>query len=151
MPKKPSNVFVNENCVRLITEYCDNADISKAAFSRRFGKHDRWVSELARGRSMPSPEEAARICVMLQVAPEDILQLESPTEEGTEKRRADIELVRDLFEQEREKSAKKERPADSEALISDLSEDIQQIIRICKDHPELASALLAVAKQIEKG
>lgn len=88
---------------------------------------------------------------MLQVAPEDILQLESPTEEGTEKRRADIELVRDLFEQEREKSAKKERPADSEALISDLPEDIQQIIRICKDHPELASALLAVAKQIEKG
>ena len=118
MPKKPSNVFVNENCVRLITEYCNNADISKAAFSRKFDKHDRWVSELARGRSMPSPEEAARICAMLQVAPEDILQLESSTEEGTEKRRADIELVRSLLEQEREKSAKKGPTREGEALSS---------------------------------
>lgn len=91
-------------------------------------------------KNLPSPEEAARMCVLLQTTPEEIL-----TEQ------ADIELVRGLLEQEREKSAKKERPADSEALISDLPEDIQQIIRICKDHPELASALLAVAKQIEKG
>lgn len=151
MPKKPNNVFVNENCVHLITKYCDSADISKAAFSRKFGKHDRWVSELARGRSMPSPEEAARICAMLQASPEDILQLEGSTEEGTEKRRADIELVRGLLEQEREKSAKKERPADGEALIRNLPEDIQQIIKICVDHPELASALLAVAQQVEKG
>jgi transcriptional regulator with XRE-family HTH domain len=45
---------------------------------------------------------------------------------------------------------KKERPADCEALIRDLPEDIQQIIRICMNRPELASALLNLAKQIEK-
>lgn len=45
---------------------------------------------------------------------------------------------------------KKERPADGEALIRDLPEDIQQIIRICMNRPELASALLNLAKQIEK-
>lgn len=45
---------------------------------------------------------------------------------------------------------KKERPADGEALIRDLPEDIQKIIRICMNRPELASALLNLAKQIEK-
>ena len=45
---------------------------------------------------------------------------------------------------------KKERPADGEALVRDLPEDIRQIIQICKAHPDLASALLAVARQIEK-
>ncbi len=48
------------------------------------------------------------------------------------------------------KGKKKERPADGEALIRDLPEDIQQIIRICMNRPELASALLNLAKQIEK-
>jgi transcriptional regulator with XRE-family HTH domain len=48
------------------------------------------------------------------------------------------------------KGIKKERPADGEALIRDLPEDIQQIIRICMNRPELASALLNLAKQIEK-
>lgn len=48
------------------------------------------------------------------------------------------------------KGIKKEHPADGEALIRDLPEDIQQIIRICMNRPELASALLNLAKQIEK-
>lgn len=48
------------------------------------------------------------------------------------------------------KGIKKERHADGEALIRDLPEDIQQIIRICMNRPELASALLNLAKQIEK-
>lgn len=56
-------------------------------------------------KNLPSPEEAARMCVLLQTTPEEIL-----TEE------ADIELVRSLIEQEREKGIKKERPADGEAL-----------------------------------
>lgn len=45
---------------------------------------------------------------------------------------------------------KKERPADGEALIRDLPKDIQQIIQICLNHPELTSALLSVARQVEK-
>ena len=70
-----------------------------------FTGRDSWVSDLKRGRNLPSPEEAARMCVLLQTAPEEILSEE-----------ADIELVRSLIEQERKKSVKKERPADSEAL-----------------------------------
>ena len=47
---------------------------------------------------------------------------------------------------------KKERPAENgEALEKDLPEDIQQLLSICRQNPALASALLSVAKQIEKG
>lgn len=46
---------------------------------------------------------------------------------------------------------KKERPTDGEARVCDLPESIQKIINICLDRPELASALLTLAQQIEKG
>ena len=46
---------------------------------------------------------------------------------------------------------KKERPADGEARVCDLPESIQKIINICLNRPELASALLTLAQQIEKG
>ena len=85
--------------------YVSESGWSNAAFARKVGKHDRWLSEVARGRNFPSPEEAARMCVLLQTTPEEILSEE-----------ADIELVRSLIEQERKKSVKKERPADGEAL-----------------------------------
>lgn len=47
---------------------------------------------------------------------------------------------------------KKERSAENgEALEKDLPEDIQQLLSICRQNPALASALLSVARQIEKG
>lgn len=47
---------------------------------------------------------------------------------------------------------KKERPAENgEALEKNLPEDIQQLLSICRQNPALASALLSVARQIEKG
>ena len=80
---------------------------SNVVFCLAMGFEDRpsWVSDLKRGRNLPSPEEAARMCVLLQTTPEEILV-----------EKADIELVRSLIEREREKGIKKERPADGEAL-----------------------------------
>lgn len=80
---------------------------SNVVFCLAMGFEDRpsWVSDLKRGRNLPSPKEAARMCVLLQTTPEEILVEE-----------ADIELVRSLIEREREKGIKKERPADGEAL-----------------------------------
>ena len=47
---------------------------------------------------------------------------------------------------------KKERPAENgEALAKELPEDLQQLLSICRQNPALASALLSVARQIEKG
>lgn len=54
------------------------------------GKGRGWITEWKRERNLPSPEEAARMCAILQVEPEEILSEPS-----------DIELVRSLIEQER--------------------------------------------------
>lgn len=121
MPKKINSVILSQNCLSLIAEYCKNADITEAAFSRKFEKHNRWVSELRRGRSMPTREEAARMCVLLQTTPEEILVEE-----------ADIELVRSLIEQEREKGIKKERPADGEAL-TDMQKTTIDLVKSMSD------------------
>lgn len=97
-----------------------------------FTGRDSWVSDLKRGRNLPSPEEAARMCVLLQTTPEEIL---------TEP--ADIELVRGLLEQEREKGAEKERPADGEAPDQD------RLIEIIKGNRDKAF-LLKVLNELNK-
>ena len=71
---------------------------SKAYFSETVMKKSRgWITEWKRAKNFPSPEEAVHMCAMLQTTPEEIL-----TEQ------ADIELVRGLLEQEREKGIKKD-------------------------------------------
>jgi transcriptional regulator with XRE-family HTH domain len=72
---------------------------NKAAFARKVGKHSRWLSEVARGRNLPSPEEAAQMCLLLHTTPEEILPTEGETAEETAKCQEDIALVRKLLEE----------------------------------------------------
>ena len=64
------------------------------------GKHRNWLSEVKRGRNLPSPEEAAQMCVLLDAEPEDILLATGSTDEETAKLQADIALVRELVEKQ---------------------------------------------------
>ncbi len=61
---------------------------------------------------MPSPEEAARMCAILQVEPEEILTEPS-----------DIELVRDKLEEAREKNTKKAPTREGE-VVSPVVQEI---------------------------
>lgn len=87
-------------------------------------------------KNLPSPEEAARMCVLLQTTPEEIL---------TEP--ADIELVRSLIEQERENGIKKERPADGEAPDQDK---LLEIVRDSQDMSFLLKVMDEVNKSMQK-
>lgn len=113
MPKRLNSVSLSNNVVNVISAFCEREDISEAAFSRKFDKNNRWTSDLRRGRSMSlrTPEEAARMCVLLQTTPEEILVEE-----------ADIELVRSLIEQEREKGIKKDPIPKDEVEDSETAE-----------------------------
>lgn len=62
-----------------------------------------WVSEWKRGKNLPSPEEASRMCILLKTTPDDILLHEGKTPEETAKCLEDIETVRKLVEAERAK------------------------------------------------
>lgn len=86
---------------------------SKAYFSETVMKKSRgWITEWKRVKNFPSPEEAVRMCAMLQTTPEEIL-----TEQ------ADIELVRGLIEQEREKGIKKD-PIREDGAVSPAAQEI---------------------------
>lgn len=80
---------------------------SNASFSRLVGKYPSWYGEVKRGNNLPSPEEAAKMCALLGVEPEEIL---------TEP--ADIELVRGLME----KDAKKTPGINAEGFVPTMKD-----------------------------
>lgn len=88
MPKRTTVNLNLENVLPLIKSKCR----SNVVFCERMGrgKQRTWVSDWQRTphpKNLPSPEEAARMCAILQVTPDEIL---------TEPE--DIELVRSLIE-----------------------------------------------------
>ncbi len=107
MPKTLNSITLGNNCVKFIEAYCKRKDISEAAFSRKFGKNNRWVSDLRRGKNtnLPSKELAVQMCLTLNVSPDDILLHDGKTPEETAKCLKDIETVRKLVEAEGIKEA----------------------------------------------
>lgn len=77
--------------------------------------------------------------------------------DGSKPRKSTLIIIADYFGITVEElmsgveDAKKDPAQKSEvkALVEDLPENIQQLIRICLDRPDLARALLSVAQQIE--
>lgn len=84
-----------------------------------------WVSDLKRNRNLPSPEEAARMCILLNTTPEEILLHEGKTEAETVKCREDIKLVQELLE--KEQSIKK-APADEGEVLDPKTKEILEFI-----------------------
>lgn len=140
MPKTLNSVTLGNNCIKFIEAYCKRKDISEAAFSRKFGKNNRWVSDLRRGKStnLPSKELAVQMCLTLNVSPDDILLHDGKTPEETKKCLEDIETVRKLVEAE---SAKKAPDLKTEGEDAQLA---QLIARFSRLSPQQKSAVLAV-------
>lgn len=138
MSRKES-VFIGENGLTEIKKFCAKSDISEASFSRKFKNYNRWVSELRRGRSMPSPQEAARMCALMNVSPKEIL-----TEQ------ADIDLVNGLLEKERAENAKKERPAINETLDRETQNKLfRQIVDNTSDLGTLLEMMDTINKKMQ--
>ena len=86
MPKKQS-VKLN---LPVVLQAIKNTCYNNTDFCNKMGRKQYWVTDWGRGKSLPSPEEAARMCAILQVEPEEILLEQN-----------DIELVRSLIEKEK--------------------------------------------------
>lgn len=145
---KRITVFVNQDPFNLIDFYCKNEDISVAAFARKIGKHNRWVSEVKRGRNLPSPEEAARMCILLNTTPEEILLHEGANEAETAKCQKDIAYVRSLVEKKRAEGIKIERPADGEALGAKKQALIDEIYSMTDEQCERLFGIIQEAKKL---
>ena len=70
-----------------------------------FWNRNSWVSDWKRGKNLPSPEEAAKMCAVLQATPEELLIDPS-----------DVDEVQKLLDNE----AKKEPPAEVGEQFSPL-------------------------------
>ena len=110
MPKRDT---VQPN-VDSIAEKVSAKSWSEASFSKMIGKHKRWLSEVRRGKNLPSPEEAVKMCTLLGVEPEEIL---------TEP--VDIERVIGLLE-----NGAKETP---DPKIEGVSAEAQEILDYIRD------------------
>lgn len=144
MPKKLDSVSLNTSCVNLIVNYCEKADISEAAFSRKFKKNNGWVTDLRRSKNLnlPSKELAVQMCLTLNVSPDDILLHEGSTPEETAKCLEDIETVRKLVEAEGTKKA----PATEGEGYTVAKDALLNFIRNTNDR----AALLAVMDEVNK-
>ena len=118
--KKNDCVSVDTKLATMIEEYCqsETVDNSAAAFARKVGQYNRWVSDLKRGRNKIKKEVAVRVCLLLKTTPEEILLHSGPTEEETQKCLEDIEEVKRLIEEERGRNIEK-APADKSGSQSE--------------------------------
>lgn len=101
MPKRETVKGVN---IQSVESYLGSKGWSNAFFcSSTMGKGRGWISEWKRGKNLPSTEEAAKMCAVLQASPEELL-----CDPG------DVEKVQKLLDEE----AKKEQPVDRTELLS---------------------------------
>lgn len=77
---------------------------SYIVFCEKMGRAHNWVTDWNRRdkngkpspKNLPSPEEAARMCILLKTTPEEILLHEGETDEETAKCLEDIQRVKEL-------------------------------------------------------
>jgi len=119
---KRKTVKLNLDDVKLrIKEVCR----SYVVFSEMMGRPNQktWVTGWGINKNLPSPEEAARMCAILQVTPEEIL---------TEP--ADIELVRGLIDSQRSENEQKKAPTpEGGDGLSDLEYILQRLPHLTKE------------------
>lgn len=146
--KKNDCVSVDTKLATMIEEYCqsETVDNSAAAFARKVGQYNRWVSDLKRGRNKIKKEVAVRVCLLLQTTPEEILLHSDETEEKTQKCLEDIEEVKRLIEEERRKNVKKEAPAE----VGGGKDALLDFIRKTDDRTTLLAVLDEVNKKLQE-
>ena len=103
---------------------------SNVVFCEAMGFQNRnsWVSDLKRNKNLPSPEEAARMCILLNTTPEVILLHDGSTETETARFQQDIETVRQLVEEAR--GAEKAPGQEAEGYTEQQKEAIKFVMSL---------------------
>lgn len=106
---------------------------SNVAFTNHMrGKDSGWVTEWKRGKNLPSPEEAAKMCELLHTVPREILLKEE-----------DIELVEALLA-ERDPGIKNP-PAEAGGEDAYSKKPMNIILRMMEEYALSRSELMRIA------
>lgn len=109
---------------------------SNAYFCENYMKKGRgWISEWKRGSSLPTPKDAATMCLLLHTTPEEILLAEGETAEETAKCQEDIALVRKLLEEMQE--AKKAPATEGEGYDDKITRLYTQLPKLSDRQREM--------------
>lgn len=126
-------------------EYRNNTIFcEKYNFIMHTNRTTKWVSEWKRGRNLPSPEEAAQMCLLLHTTPEEILLAEGKTAEETAQRQEDIALVQGLLEEMQK--AKKAPAAKGEGS----KEAASNFIKTTNDRAALLALINEATKKLQE-
>ena len=139
-----NTVLIN---VPFVESLIDSKGWSNGYFGEKImGKSRGWVAEWKRKKdgiptpkNLPTHEEAAKICIVFNVSPDDILLHEGKTPEETAKCLEDIETVRKLVEAERAKEN-----AHDQKTVGEDAQLVQFIAKFNRLSPQQKSAVLAV-------
>lgn len=125
---------------------------SNVVFCEKMERAHNWVTDWNRKdkdgkpkpKNPPSPEEAAKMCILLETTPEVILLNKGATEAETAEFQADIALVRDLLDQQR---TKKETP---DPTIEGKRSTVSSFIRESTDASFLLDIMNEVAQKLKE-
>lgn len=78
---------------------------NRTAFCEAMEEPPYWITELKRGKAVITPQKAARMCILLETTPEEILLHEGETEKETAKCLEDIQRVKELVAELRKEEA----------------------------------------------
>lgn len=111
---------------------------SNVIFCENMGRTSgKWVSDWCRKdtegnpkpKNLPSHEEAAKMCLLLETTPDVILMHEGETEKGTAKCQEDLALVWELYEKlKAEKGIKKDPSRMGEVEMTDVQKEAWALI-----------------------
>lgn len=138
-----NTVLIN---VPFVESLIDSKGWSNGYFGEKImGKSRGWVAEWKRKKdgiptpkNLPTHEEAAKICIVFDATPDDILLHKGNTPEETAKCLEDIETVRKLVEAEGAKKAPDSKTEGEDAQLAQLIAGFSRL------SPQQKSAVLAV-------
>lgn len=141
MPKQKT-VKIN---IETIEQKIEAQGWSNAYFCENYMKKGRgWISEWKRGSSLPTPKDAATMCLLLHTTPEEILLTEGETEKETAQYQEDIALVRELME---EMQGAKKAPA---AKGEGSKEAASNFIKSTNDRAALLALINEATKKLQE-
>lgn len=135
----------NAKTVEIIRALCKKKKTSLTRLEEKLGFSNGYIGKMAKRPSSPPYERLVAIANELEVTVADLTgENESPASVDAGGAVDTAKTLADL-----DKLSTKKPTAQGDGLISGLPQDVQEIISLCQENPQLASALLNLAQQLQ--